>query len=139
MVLTAIIIATGLAFGTGMATGVPGIVLILLMAGIFGLAYAGIGMAIALKTGSAQAAQAGFLIFFPLLFLSPAFAPKEVFAGWLEFLATLNPITYILQGMRGLILDGWDAGSLIAAFASIAGFAVFTFMLTLAALRSRTA
>ncbi len=139
MVLTAIIIATGLIFGTGMAAGFGGIVLILAMAGIFGLGYAGIGMSIALRTGSAQAAQAGFLLFFPLLFLSPAFAPKEVFAGWLEFLATINPITYILQGMRELILEGWDAGSLVGAFASIAGFGVFTLTLTLAALRSRTA
>ncbi len=57
----------------------------------------------------------------------------------MEFLATLNPITYILQGMRTLILEGWDVGSLVAAFASIAGFALFTLTLTLAALRSRTA
>lgn len=139
MALTAIIVVVGLLFGSGMAAGPLGALLIIGMAGAFGLAYSGIGLAIALRTGSAQAAQAGFLLFFPLLFLSPAFAPKEIFADWLEFLATINPITYILQGMRGLVLDGWDVGSLAAAFASIAGFAVFTFTLTLAALRSRAA
>ncbi len=139
MVLTAIVVVVGLLFGSGMAAGPLGAILIVGMAGAFGLAYSGIGMSIALRTGSAQAAQAGFLLFFPLLFLSPAFAPKEIFAGWLRFLATINPITYILQGMRGLVLDGWDFGSLAAAFAAIVGFTAFTLALTLAALRSRTA
>ena len=139
MALTALIIVVGLITGSGMETGFFGVVVIVAMAGAFALSYAGIGMAIALKTGSAQASQAGFLLFFPLLFLSPAFAPKEVFAGWLEFLATINPITYLLQGMRALVLEGWDLESLLAAFGSIAGFAIVTLSLTLAALRSRTA
>lgn len=139
MALTAIIVVVGVSFGSGMAAGPLGALLLIGMAGGFGLAYSGIGMAIALRTGSAQAAQAGFLLFFPLLFLSPAFAPKEIFSGWLRFLATINPITYILQGMRGLVLDGWDLGSLAAAFAAIIGLAAITLTLTLAALRSRTA
>lgn len=138
-IITALIIVVGLLFGSGMDAGVLGIIIILLMGGLFGLAYAGIGMAIALRTGSAQAAQTGFLIFFPLLFLSPAFAPKEVFSGWLEFLATINPVTYILEGMRDLVLGGATAQSIGAAFASIFGLGAFTMTLVLLALRSRTA
>ena len=137
--LTALIIIAGLATGSGMESGVAGIAVLLLLGGMFGLAYAGIGMAIALRTGSAQAAQAGFLIFFPLLFLSPAFAPKEVFAGWLEFLATINPVTYILQGMRDLVLEGWDWRSFLGMLAAIFGIGAFTLTLTLTALRSRAA
>ena len=139
MALTVIIIVTGLLFGSGMEAGVVGAVTIVLLAGAFALAYSGIGMSIALRTGSPQAAQAGFLLFFPLLFLSPAFAPKEVFSAWLEFLATINPVTYILQGMRHLVLDGWSWSHVGGALASIAGMAAFTLTLTLAALRSRTA
>ena len=138
MFLTVLIVVSGLAAGAGMEAGLLGVLVIVAMAGLFGLAYSGIGMAIALRTGSAQAAQAGFLIFFPLLFLSPALGPKEVFAGWLKFLATINPVTYILQGMRHLILDGWDWGSLAGALGSIAGLAAFTLTLTLLALRGRT-
>jgi hypothetical protein len=63
---------------------------LILLAALFGLAYSGIGLALALKTGSAQAANAGFLLFFPLLSLSPAFAPTSVFQPWLEFLANIN-------------------------------------------------
>ena len=139
MLLTALILIAGLAVGSGMEAGVAGVIVLLMLAGLFGMAYSCIGMAIALRTGSAQATQVGFLIFFPLLFLSPAFAPKEIFANWLEFLATLNPVTYILQGMRHLILEGWDWRSFAEALASILGIGAFTFTMTLLALRSRTA
>ena len=72
-------------------------------------------------------------------FLSPAFAPKEVFAPWLEFLATINPVTYIVEGMRDLVSAGWDVQSLAACIAAIAGLGAFTMTLVLLALRSRTA
>jgi len=137
MFLTLLIVVGGLVAGSGMEAGAAGFVLLIVLAGLFGLSYSGFGMAIALRTGSAQAAQASFLVFFPLLFLSPAFAPKEVFAPWLEFLATINPVTYVLQGMRDLVLEGWDVPSLAGALAAIAGIAAFTLTLTLAALRSR--
>jgi ABC-type multidrug transport system permease subunit len=77
------------------------------------------------------------LIFFPLLFLSPAFAPKEIFDGWLKVLATINPVTYILQGMRTLILDGWDWEAIGKALAAIFGLGAFTQTLVLTALRYR--
>jgi ABC-2 type transport system permease protein len=139
MVLTLIIIIVGLIFGSGMESGPLGVVALVLLAGMFGLAYSGIGMSIALKTGSPQAAQVGFLVFFPLLFLSPAFAPTDVFSGWLEFLATINPVTYILEGMRSLVLEGWDAEALAYAVVAIVGLGVFTMTLTMLALRGRTA
>lgn len=139
MFLTALIVVAGLLFGSGMDSGPLGAIVIVVLGGLFGVAYSGIGMAIALRTGSPQAAQAGFMFFFLLLFLSPAFAPKEVFADWLEFLATVNPVTYILQGMRGLVLDGWDWASLAGAAGAILGIGSVTFSMTLLALRSRTA
>jgi ABC-2 type transport system permease protein len=117
MVITLIILVVGLIFGSGMESGPLGFVLIVLLAGLFGLAYAGIGLSIALRTGSAQASQAGFLIFFPLLFLSPAFAPKEVFAPWL----------------------GWEWDKIAGALASIFGLGAVTLTMALLALRHRTA
>jgi ABC-2 type transport system permease protein len=138
-ILSVIILVVGLIAGSGMESGFAGAIVLIFMAGTFGLAYSGIGLALALKTGSAQAAQLGFLIFFPLLFISPAFAPKEFFAPWLEFLATINPVTYVVEGMRHLVLEGWDAQSLAAAFAAIGGLFAFTMTLVLLALRSRTA
>jgi len=137
-ILTAVILTVGLIFGAGMEAGVGGIIVILLLSASFGMAYGGLSIAIALRTGSAQAANAGFLLFFPLLFLSPAFAPVEVFDGWLKFLATINPVAYILVGIRSLVLEGWDWGDLGAAAAAIGGLGLFTMSLALWALRYRT-
>jgi len=138
LILSVVVLAMALLVGSGFATGVVGMVVLLLASGAFALAYSGIGVAIALKTGSPQAAQAGFLIFFPLLFLAPTFAPIEVFQPWLEFIARLNPVTYLLEGMRALVITGWDWDALAKGAAAIVGIAVVTFSLTVASLRGRT-
>ncbi len=154
-----IMLIAALAAGSGMATGVLGVVVILVIAGLFGGAYSGIGIFIAMRTGNAQAAQAGFLLFFPLLFMAPAFAPLAVFDDWLRWIATVNPVTYIMEGMRGLVMDGYawpviengemvfgpdglpqtkDPPGLIWAFVSLAGFSAFTLTIASLALRART-
>jgi ABC-2 type transport system permease protein len=112
-------------------------IVLVVATGVFALAYSGFGMAIALKTGSPQAANAGFILFFPLLFLAPTFAPVDVFATWLEVVASVNPVTYILEGMRGLITEGWDAAELLWAALAIGGMGALTFMMTALALRGR--
>ena len=135
---TAVILVVVSLVGAGMEAGPLGYVVILALAGLFGAAYSGIGATIALRTGNAQAAQAGFLVFFPLLFLSPAFAPKEVFDPWMEFLASLNPVTYLLEGMRALVLEGWEWDNLAGAVAAVAGLGVVTIALSLWSLGART-
>jgi ABC-2 type transport system permease protein len=139
VILTVVIIALALAYGSGFETGPAGMVVLVAGAGLFALGYSGIGMAIALKTGSPQAANAGFIIFFPLLFLAPTFAPVEVFADWLEAVTRVNPVTYILEGQRALIIHGWDGGAILKGGVAIMGIVVFTFSLTMMALRGRVA
>ena len=135
---TAVILVVVSLVGAGMEAGPFGYAVILALAGLFGLAYSGIGATIALRTGNAQAAQAGFLLFFPLLFLSPAFAPKEVFDPWMESLASINPVTYLLEGMRTLVLEGWQWDNLAGAVGAVLGLGVVTVALSLWALRART-
>jgi ABC-2 type transport system permease protein len=137
MVLSAFIIVLAIIIGSGFDTGFVGVVALVLAAGLFALAYSGMGMAIALKTGSPQAAQAGFILFFPLLFLAPTFAPLDVFADWLAAIARVNPVTYILEGMRALIVGGWDGLALLKGAAAIAGIGIVTFTMTGLAMRGR--
>ena len=137
IVVSVVILLVGLAIGSPLEAGVGGAIVLLLLMGAFGAAYSGIGLAVSLRTGNPQAAQLGILIFFPLLFLSTAFAPKEVFEPWLEQVAGLNPVTYLLAGMRSLVLDGWDGAEIGYAFAAVGGIGVFTTVLTLLALRFR--
>jgi ABC-2 type transport system permease protein len=65
------------------------------------------------------------------------FAPKEALSGWLSAAATVNPMTYLLQGLRSLSMEGWDAGDIVVALAAVAALGSFSLTMTYLALRSR--
>ena len=125
--------------GKPMAGGAGAAIVILAIAALFGGAYSGIGIFVAMRTANAQAAQASFLLFFPLLFMAPAFAPMEIFDDWLRYIATVNPVTYIMESMRSLTLDDYEGEALHWAFVSLAGFGAVTLTMAALALRSRAA
>jgi ABC-2 type transport system permease protein len=109
----------------------------MLIAALWSLAFAGFGYAIALKTGNPAAVNSSFLLFFPFLFLTSSYVPRGQLSGWLDTVAGWNPVTYLLEGMRSLALEGWhwdDLGR--AALALLVVFGV-SFALCFAALRSR--
>jgi ABC-2 type transport system permease protein len=137
MVQAALVVVIAVAAGLHFETGVPGMVGLVLLASLFGLAYSGIGFAVALRTGNAQATQSMWFLFMPLLFLTTMFAPKESLSGWLSTAATVNPMTYLLQGMRALSMEGWDAGDIGVALAAVAALGSVSLTLAFMALRSR--
>lgn len=110
-----LVLLLGLAFGMRIKSGPVGAVLIVLLAALFGVAYAGIGQTIALKTRNVQTTNASFIIFFPLLFLTPNFVPFEL----LRTLARYNPVSYVIEGLRSLVLDGFVATKLLECFGVI--------------------
>jgi ABC-2 type transport system permease protein len=136
-ILGVLILGAGLIAGAEIQSGPVGALALIGTGVVFSLAYSGIGVALALRTASNQAVQLSFIMFFPLLFLSPTFAPKEVYSGWLRFLVTINPVTYVLEGLRSLVLEGWDGAALAKAFVSIAGLAALTMGGTVLAYRNR--
>ena len=69
---------------------------------------------IALKTRSAAATNSGGLIFFPLLFLTPNFVPRDLLTRPMEIAATFNPVTYVMEALRSLILEDFDWGAILA-------------------------
>ena len=85
-------------------------VLIVLLSAAFGVAYAGFGILVALRTRNVQATQSSFLLFFPLLFLTPNFVPFDRLSPVMETLARINPVSYVIVGLRSLVIDGWDLG-----------------------------
>jgi ABC-2 type transport system permease protein len=99
-----LVLGVGFAFGARVKSGVPGVVLLIVLSAAWGVAYAGIAIAIALKTKNVQTTNASFIIFFPLLFLTPNFVPLELLAPPLRVLARVNPVTYVIQGLRDLVL-----------------------------------
>ena len=114
-----LVLLLGLAFGMRVASGVLGAVLIVLLASLWGVAYAGIGQAIALKTRNVQTTNASFILFFPLLFLTPNFVPFELLAEPMRTLARLNPVSYVIEGLRSLVLQGFVWHDVLACVAVI--------------------
>jgi ABC-2 type transport system permease protein len=132
------ILVLGLALGVRMRTGVLGAVVFILMGCVWSLAFAGFGYAIALKTGNPAAVNSTFMLFFPFLFLTSSYVPRAQLSGWLSSIAAWNPVTYILEGLRSLVTQGWEWGSLGKAVLAIAVVGLVSMSLCLAALRGRT-
>lgn len=102
--VSVLVLIVGVLFGARVKSGIVGIVLLVVLAALWGVAYAGIAMAIALKTKNVQTTNASFIIFFPLLFLTPNFVPMQLLATPLRAVARVNPVTYVITGLRDLVL-----------------------------------
>jgi ABC-2 type transport system permease protein len=118
--IAALIVLVALPFGVTIASGVLGFVLLVGLTALWGVVYAGFMQLIALKTRSAAATNSGGMIFFPLLFLTPNFVPRDLLTEPMEVAATLNPVTYLMEALRSLILDDLDWGTILPGFAVVA-------------------
>jgi ABC-2 type transport system permease protein len=124
-----LVLLVGIALGARVESGPLGALLIILLAASFGVAYAGFGILVALRTRNVQATQSSFLLFFPLLFLTPNFVPFDRLSSLMEALARINPISCVIVGLRSLVIDGWDAGAIGVCIAVIVGLgSILTFL-----------
>jgi ABC-2 type transport system permease protein len=129
ILISSVIVLLALPFGISIASGVLGFFLIVAMSALWGVVYAGFMQLIALKTRSAAATNSGGLIFFPLLFLTPNFVPREMLTKPMEIAATLNPVTYLMEALRSLILTDLDWGKILPGFAVIGVLGVIMVLL----------
>jgi len=136
--LTLPVVALGFIVGVRFESGPVGIIVFILISGVWGLVYTGFPYAIAFKTGNPAAVNTSFLLFFPFAFLTTAFLPKEAMTGWLSAIATYNPVTYLLEALRSLLMVGWDAEALLKGLAAVLGVGMVSMTLALLALRGRT-
>ncbi len=122
----------GLAFGVSISAGVAGFVVLVALSVAVTTAFGTIGMFAALRTGSGEAVQGLFPVFFVFLFLSSSSLPLELIqTDWFHFVATINPVSYLLQAFRSLLIEGWDLGELALGFGIAA--ALFAIGMTAAA------
>jgi len=135
--LTLPILLIGFAIGVRFETGVLGLLAFVALAALWSLAFAGFGYAIALKTGNPAAVNSSFLLFFPFLFLTSSYVPRSELSGWLDTVAGLNPVTYLLEALRSLVSQGWELDELGKAVVAIALLGAVSMSLCFAALRGR--
>ena len=137
MSLSIPVIILGFAVGVRFETGILGLLVFLGIGGLWAIAYNGFPYAVALKTGNPAAVNSSFLLFLPVTFLTTVFVPKEALTGWMAQIVSFNPVTYLLEGMRSLIVVGWDVGAILGALAGIGVVALLSVPLALWTLAGR--
>ena len=134
LIATAIVLLA-LPFGITIASGLLGFVLLIALTALWAVVFAGFMQLIALKTRSAAATNSGGLIFFPLLFLTPNFVPRDMLTRPMEIAATLNPVTYVMEALRSLILDDLAWGRIARGFAVVAALGAIMLVLNVRMIR----
>jgi ABC-2 type transport system permease protein len=120
LLIATLIVLLGLAFGISVASGPLGFVLLIGLTALWAVVFVGFMQLIALKTRSAAATNSGGLIFFPLLFLTPNFVPRHLLTRPMEIAASINPVTYVMEALRSLILDDLAWRHILPGFGVVA-------------------
>ena len=137
MLQTVLFVTIGVIFGVHIEGGVAGLAVLLLLACLLAVAVSGLGIVLALRTGSAEAVQGTFPLFFALLFFSSAFFPRETMTGWFRTVADVNPISYLVEAMREQVINGVDAHTTLIGLAVVTALAAAAVIGDFSAFRRR--
>jgi len=138
MIQAVTFVVIGVAFGDGIAAGFAGALVIIALSLTISLGFGCIGAWVALRTGSGEAVQGVFPLFFAALFLSSMSLPRNLIeTDWFRTVATYNPVSYMLEAIRSLVIVGWDPEALALGFACAGGVAVIALAAASAALRGQ--
>jgi ABC-2 type transport system permease protein len=128
----------GIAIGVPIQSGPLGAVVLLVLSTLTGFAFAGIGAFLALRFGTGEAVQGFFPLLFVSVFLSSSSLPRDLIeTGWFQTVATYNPVSYLIEGIRSLIITGWDAQALALGFGVAAALTALSLTAASRALRQR--
>ena len=128
----------GLATGVTFASGVGGAFVLLVLSILISFAFASLGVLLALRFGTGEAVQGIFPLLFVTIFLSSASLPRNLIkATWFRDVATYNPVSYLLEGLRSLVITGWDARALALAFGFALALLVIALGFAQSAMKSR--
>jgi ABC-2 type transport system permease protein len=134
--VTIVIVIVALPFGVRIASGPFGLVLLVALTAGWAAVFSGFLQLIALTSRSAAATNSGTLVFFPLLFLTPNFVPREMLSRPMEVAATFNPVTYIMEGLRSLVLDDFNWTRIGRGFGVVAAMGVVMLVLNVRTIRA---
>ncbi len=130
----------GLATGVTLTTGIAGALVLLALSVLISFAFASLGGLLALRFGTGEAVQGIFPLLFVTLFLSSSSLPRNLIkADWFREVATYNPVSYLLEGLRSLVIKGWDAQALELAFGFTLAILAITVVLSRSAMKVRLA
>ena len=138
MVQFSIYFVAAIVAGAEFEAGWPGIPVLFGLAALIAIAFGAIGMTIALRTGSSDGVQGMFPLFFVAFFLSSMNMPRNLIdSEWFRWIATVNPVSYLIEGLRSLAIWGWDLLALALGFGTALVVIAFALTLSAAAFRVR--
>jgi ABC-2 type transport system permease protein len=138
LVQSAVYIAVGFAVGAGFAAGIGGIPVLIALSIAISFAFGCVGVFCALRVGNGEAMQSLFPIFFVFLFFSSMAMPRDLIEqDWFRTIADLNPVSYLIEGIRSLYITGFDAEALGLAFGICAIVAAVFLSAAAVSLRTR--
>ncbi len=131
-------LGVGWVFGAEFEAGIPGALTIVALSLLISLGFGCIGAFVALRAGNGEAVQGAFPLLFAALFLSSMSLPRNLIENdWFQTVATWNPVSYMLEGIRSLMIEGWDPEALALGFACAGGIALLALLAASSALRTR--
>ena len=131
-------LAIGLAFGADLEAGVAGALVLVALSCLVSVAFGAVGLTIGLRTGNAEAVQGAFPLLFVFLFLSSIALPRDLIENdWFQTVATINPVSYIIEAYRSLLIEGWNGEALLLGLAVAVGILGVGLVAATAALRTR--
>jgi ABC-2 type transport system permease protein len=137
-VQSVVYLIVGIATGVGIKAGIGGAVVLLGLSTLISFGFACLGCLIALRFGSGEAVQAIFPLLFVLVFLSSSSLPRNLIkVGWFREIATYNPVSYLIEGIRSLIIKGWDGEALALGFGFALALAVIALAFAERSMRTR--
>jgi ABC-2 type transport system permease protein len=135
---SAVYMLMGLVAGAHLDAGIGGVFVVLALGSLTALAFGAFGCAAALRTGSGEAVQGLFPLFFVFIFLSSSSLPRNLLrTPWFHAIANVNPISYLIEAFRSLYIYGWDGTALWRGFAVAIGLTVLALLAIAGALRTR--
>jgi ABC-2 type transport system permease protein len=138
LVQATVYLLVGLIAGADFAAGVGGVLVIYALAIVMATGFGALGAFVALRTGTAEAVQGMFPVFFVFLFLSSMSLPRDLIqTDWFRTIATYNPVSYLVEGIRSLLVVGWDGEALALAFGVAGAIVVAGLLAASSAMRFR--
>jgi len=135
-----VFLTVGVLFGVDVRSGFTGMVVLVGLMIFVALGFGALGATLALRTGSVEAVESSFPLFFVLIFMSSINLPRNLIeADWFRFIATINPISYLVEGIRSLVIIGWDAQALALGFGCALGIVALALAAAGTSLRTRMA
>lgn len=133
-------IGVGLAAGGHIEAGIPGALVLIALATLITLAFGSIGLIAGMRASSPENVQGLFPIIFVFLFMSSMALPRDLIqTDWFQTVATYNPVSYMIEGIRSLLITGWDAEALALGFGCAIAILLAALTVATTSLRGRMA